>query len=61
MSHTMKLWERVVEARLRTEVSICEQQFHVKEEYYKFSIYFEDANGEVQISSEGAALCLCRP
>ncbi|XP_061621461.1 uncharacterized protein LOC133474126 [Phyllopteryx taeniolatus] len=27
MSHTMKLWERVVEARLRTEVSICEQQY----------------------------------
>ena len=27
MNHTMKLWERVVEARLRTEVSICEQQY----------------------------------
>ena len=27
MSHTMKLWGRVVEARLRTEVSICEQQY----------------------------------
>ncbi|WP_139267336.1 hypothetical protein, partial [Escherichia coli] len=27
MSHTMKLWERVVEARLRSEVSICEQQY----------------------------------
>ena len=27
MSHTMKLWERVVEARLRAEVSICEQQY----------------------------------
>ena len=27
MSHTMKLWEIVVEARLRTEVSVCEQQF----------------------------------
>ena len=26
MSHTMMLWERVVEARLRAEVSICEQQ-----------------------------------
>ena len=24
---TMKLWERVVEARLRTEVSICEQKY----------------------------------
>ena len=27
MSHTMKLWERVVEARLRAKVSICEQQY----------------------------------
>ena len=27
MSHTMKLWERVMEARRRTEVSICEQQY----------------------------------
>ncbi|XP_051806753.1 uncharacterized protein LOC127534762 [Acanthochromis polyacanthus] len=27
MSHTMKLWERVVEARLRAEVNICELQY----------------------------------
>jgi hypothetical protein len=27
MSHTMKLWERVVESRLRAEVNICEQQY----------------------------------
>ncbi|KAK3543895.1 hypothetical protein QTP70_030268, partial [Hemibagrus guttatus] len=27
MSHTMKLWERVVEARLRKVVGICEQQY----------------------------------
>ena len=27
LSHTMKLWERVVEARLRGEVTICEQQY----------------------------------
>ncbi|KAG7470479.1 hypothetical protein JOB18_047048 [Solea senegalensis] len=27
MSHTMKLWERVAETRLRAEVSICEQQY----------------------------------
>ena len=27
MSHTMKIWERVVEARLRQEVDICEQQY----------------------------------
>ncbi|KAK3561878.1 hypothetical protein QTP86_017458 [Hemibagrus guttatus] len=27
MSHTMKLWDRVVEARLRKVVEICEQQY----------------------------------
>ncbi|KAK3531995.1 hypothetical protein QTP86_002262 [Hemibagrus guttatus] len=27
MSHTMKLWERVVEARLRKVVEVCEQQY----------------------------------
>ena len=27
MSHTMKLWERVVEKRLRAVVEICEQQY----------------------------------
>lgn len=27
ISHTMKLWERIVEARLRGEVMICEQQY----------------------------------
>ncbi|KAK3553039.1 hypothetical protein QTP86_031195 [Hemibagrus guttatus] len=27
MSHTMKLWERVVEARVRKVVEICEQQY----------------------------------
>ncbi|KAK3568551.1 hypothetical protein QTP86_008749 [Hemibagrus guttatus] len=27
MSHTMKLWERVVEARLRKVVKVCEQQY----------------------------------
>ena len=27
MSHTMKMWERIMEARLRKEVMIGEQQF----------------------------------
>ena len=27
MSHTMKLWERVIEARIRKKVTIAEQQF----------------------------------
>ena len=27
MNHTMKIWERVAEARQREEVMICEQQY----------------------------------
>ena len=27
MSHTMKLWERIIKARIRKEVTIAEQQF----------------------------------
>ena len=27
MSHTRKLWERIIEARIRKEVTIAEQQF----------------------------------
>lgn len=27
MSHTMKLWKRVVEARIRKNVDICEQLY----------------------------------
>ena len=36
ISHTMKLWERVVEARLRREVTISEQQygFMCKKDHY---------------------------
>ena len=30
MSHSMKLWERVIEARIRKEVTIAEQQFGFK-------------------------------
>ena len=27
MSHSMKLWEKIIEARIRKEVTIAEQQF----------------------------------
>ena len=61
MSHTMKSWKRIVEARLRTEVNVCEQQygFMTKKEYYWCNICFEGVDREVQRRSEGAALCLC--
>lgn len=33
MSHTVKLWVRVVEARLRSEVMITKQHYAEKEPY----------------------------
>ena len=27
MSHTMKIWERIIDRRIRSEVEICDQQF----------------------------------
>ncbi|KAK3507852.1 hypothetical protein QTP70_001473 [Hemibagrus guttatus] len=38
MSHTMKLWERVVEARLRKVVEICGQQYGFREEEFKVEV-----------------------
>ncbi|KAK3516035.1 hypothetical protein QTP70_002420 [Hemibagrus guttatus] len=38
MSHTMKLWERVMEARLRKVVEICEQQYGFREEEFKVEV-----------------------
>ena len=63
MSHTMKLWETVVEARLRAELSTCGQQygFNPRKSTTECSVCFKDVGGEVQIRPEGAALCLCRP
>ena len=42
ISHTMKLWERVVERRLRSELPFSEQQ-------YGFIVCFESVDGEVQL------------
>ena len=61
-SHTMKLWERVIEARLRkgsegggTAVWV----YAWKEYYYRRNIQSADAAGEVERRAEGDALCVC--
>ena len=58
MSHTMKLWERVIEARLRKEVRVAEQQFgfYAWKEYYRCNIQSADAAGEVERSAEGVCV-----
>ena len=51
ISHIMKLWERVVEARLRHEVTISELQ-------YGF-IPRKSVDGKVQGRTQRTALCFC--
>ena len=60
MSHTMKLWERVVEARLRQEVVIGDQQFGFMPRRSTTDAIFglRDDDGEVEGRSERAALCV---
>ena len=47
MSHSMKLWERVVEARLRREVDICEQQYGLMPGKSTTDALFADVDGDV--------------
>ena len=38
MSHSMKIWKRVEEARLRQEEEICEEQIVLNEKYDQISL-----------------------
>ena len=60
MSHMMKLWERVVEARLRQEVVVGDQQFGFMPWRSTTDAIFgvEDDDREVEGRSERAALCV---
>ena len=47
ISHTMKLWERVVERRLRSELTFSEQHyglFHAREKRYRCIVCFESVD-----------------
>lgn len=44
MSHTMKIWERDAEARLREEVTI---RLCAEKEHYSCDVWFESLDGEV--------------
>ena len=60
-SHTMKLLERVIEARLRKEVRVAEQQFGFMPGRSTTDTIFSlrDAAGEVEKRAVGGALCVC--
>lgn len=49
ISHTVKIWEQLVEAKLRLEVTISPQQLwlHAEKEYYSCDFCFGIADGEV--------------
>lgn len=49
ISHTVNIWEQVVEARLRQEVTISPQQLwlHAEKENYSCDFCFGIADGEV--------------
>ena len=60
VSHTVTLWERVVERRLRSDLTF-NVRFHAREKHYRCIVCFESFDGEVQRRSKGATLCVCGP
>ena len=55
--------ERVVERRLRSELTFSEHQygFMPGKKHYRCIVCFESVDGELQRRSEGATLCVCGP
>ena len=63
ISHSMKLWERVVDRRIRSELTFSEQQYGFMPGKSTTDAWFvfESVDGEVQRMSEEATLCVCGP
>ena len=63
MSHTMKVWERIIEARLKDRVEINKQQygFMPGKGTTDAMFCFKNVNGKVQGRSKRATLCICGP
>ena len=63
MSHTMKVWERIIEAGLRDSVEISKQQYgFMPEKGTTDSIFaFKNVDGKVQERSKRATLCIRGP
>ena len=61
MSHTMKIWERVIEARLKQEVEICEQQYgFMPRKSNTDAIFALRIQMKYREGLKGPALCICR-
>ena len=63
MSHTMKVWERIIEARLRDRVEIRKQQygFMPGKRNHRFHVCSNNVDGKVQGRSKRATLCIRKP
>ena len=63
MSHTIKVWERIIEARLRDNVEIRKQQygFMPGKGTIRCHVCHKNVDGKVQESSKRATLCIRGP
>ena len=61
MSHTMKVWEKIIEASLRDRVEISKQQIwiYIRKRNQRCHVCFKNVDGKVQGSSKRATLCIC--
>ena len=50
ISHTMKLWERIVERRL--DVQRTTVRFHLREKHYRCIVRLESVDGDIQRQNE---------
>ena len=63
MSHTMKIWERIIEARLRDRVEISKQQYGFIPEKGTTNAMFalKNVDGKAQERSKRATFCIRGP
>ena len=56
MSHTMKIWERIIEARLKDKVEISKRQygFNARKGNYRCHVWHRNVDGIVQGRSKRA-------
>ena len=60
MSHTIKIWERIIEARLRDSVEIS-KQIYSRKGNYRCYVCFKNVDGKVHGRSKRGLLCIRGP
>ena len=61
MRHTMKIWERITEARLRDSVEISKQQygFMPEKKTVDTTVCLKNVDGKVQGRSKSTTIYIC--